>query len=104
MLTIPIQNVSNQTFNVMLNNQQVQMNIYMITEDARLYMDVLLNNIPIVYCVPCQNLNRIIRNLYFGFVGDFIFNDTQGSIDPFYSELGSRFVLYYLEASEAIDE
>ena len=104
MLTIPIQNVSNQTFNVMLNNQQVQINIYMITEDARLYMDVLLNNSPIVYCVPCQNLNRIIRNLYFGFVGDFIFNDTQGSSDPFYSGLGSRFVLYYLEASEANDE
>ena len=101
MLTIPIQSVPNQTFNVLLNGQQVTVNIYMITEDTRLYMDVELNNEPVVLGVPCQNLNRVIRNLYFGFIGDFVFNDTQGSSDPFWSGLGTRFVLNYLQAAEA---
>ena len=101
MLTIPIQSVPNQTFNVLLNNQQVTINLYMITEDNKLYMDVELNNNIVVSCVPCQNLNRIIRNLYFEFIGDFMFYDLQGNSDPIWSGLGTRFVLNYLQAAEA---
>ena len=45
-------------------------------------------------------MNRIVRDLYLGFVGDFIWFDTQGSSDPIYMGLGSRFILVYLAPAD----
>lgn len=67
---------------------------------AQLFMDVFLNNSPICTCVPCFNLNRIVRYPSSGFIGDLAFNDTQGVSDPTYDGLGSRYELIYLEASD----
>ncbi|HEY6019613.1 MAG TPA: hypothetical protein VIY48_06855 [Candidatus Paceibacterota bacterium] len=65
-----------------------------------LFIDVAVDNVPIVSCVPCLNLQRVINADYLGFVGDLRFNDTQGTNDPTYDGLGTRYVLNYLEASE----
>jgi hypothetical protein len=68
-----------------------------------LFMDVSVNDAPIVQSVICQNWNRIIRSAYLGFIGDFAFWDTQGSTDPGHTDLGSRYLLYHLEKSDLLN-
>lgn len=97
MRTIPIQAVQNQTVTVNLAGQSTQINVYQ--KSTGLYCDVYLNNALILAGVLCQNKVRIVRDAYFGFVGDLGFVDQQGSKHPDYTGLGSRWLLYYLEAS-----
>lgn len=98
MLVVPTQAVPNQTFQVALAGQAVQINIYQYAYG--LFMDVFVNGIPIVTGVICENLNRIVRSLYLGLVGDFIWFDTQGTGDPVYTGLGTRWQLVYLETAD----
>jgi hypothetical protein len=99
MLIIPLQPVPSQTVNALINNQATTLNVRQLN-DQGLFMDVLLNDAPIIQGVICQNLNVIIRNAYFGYVGDFAFVDTQGTSDPVYTGLGSRYVLGYFTPAE----
>jgi hypothetical protein len=96
MIIVPLKATPNQTMQILLGGQSCVLNIYQT--DYGLFMDVFVNNANIVYGVICQNLNRIVRSLYLGFVGDFAFQDTQGTSDPVYTGLGSRYQLIYLEA------
>ncbi len=93
---IPLRAVPSQTLNVVLDGQSCTLNVYQKSDD--LFMDVvcatMLNGG--LYGVICQNLNRIVRDLYLGFSGDFSFVDNQGSEDPNFAGLGSRFSLAYL--------
>lgn len=66
---------------------------------SSLFMDVSVNNSPICSCIPAFNLNKIVRGQG-DFIGDFIFQDTQGNSDPTYDGLGSRYLLQYLEAAD----
>ena len=66
-------------------------------------MDVYIGNTLIIAGVICQNENRIVRSLYLGFSGDFAWYDTQGSTDPIYTGLGSRYLLLYLYPNELPD-
>jgi hypothetical protein len=50
--------------------------------------------------VICLNLVRIVRSLYLGFSGDLCFLDTQGSTDPVYTGLGTRYQFLYLEKQD----
>ncbi len=98
MQTIPLNAVPSQTLNITLANQAVKLNIYTLA--TGLYMDVLLAGTVICSGVICLNYNKIIRAAYTGFIGDFMFYDTQGTDDPTYDGLGSRYQLIYLEASD----
>lgn len=98
MIIIPLQAVPNQTVNIQLGGQYVVINVYQ--KFFGVFIDVYSNGANVVQGVICQNLNRIIRDIYFGFVGDFCFIDTQGESDPSYSGLGTRYNLAYLEASD----
>lgn len=98
MLIIPINDVYSQTLTVQLANQNCTLNLYQ--KSTGLYCDVLVNNIQIIGGVLCQNLNRIVRDTYLGFIGDLAFQDTQGSNDPSSPGLGSRYVFCYLELSD----
>jgi hypothetical protein len=98
MLIVPLQATPNQTFTIQLAGQSCQIDVYQTR--FGLYMDLQLNNLPVVTGVICQNKNRIVRDLYFGFAGDFWFFDTQGDSDPHYTGLGGRYLLQYIEASE----
>jgi uncharacterized protein DUF6983 len=100
MITIPLQPVPNQTTQIVLANQNCQ--ISLSQTPFGLFMDLHVNDAPIVLGAICQNQNLIVRDLYFGFVGDFGFVDTQGlGADPNYIGLGSRFLLLYLTPAEA---
>ena len=98
MQTVPIQAVANQTLQVQLGTQACSLNIYQQTYG--LYVDVYVNNVLIIAGVIAENLNRIVRSVYLGFVGDFAFVDTQGSSDPIYTGLGDRYQLIYLEPAD----
>lgn len=95
---IPLQAVPNQALTVNLEGQVTQINIYQ--KALGLFVDVYVDNILIIGGVIAENLNRIVRSIYLGFIGDLAFIDTQGTTDPVYTGLGSRYSLAYITAAE----
>lgn len=100
-LIVPTQPTPAQTLTVNLSNQACQIILSQLS--SGLFMDLYVNDNLIIGGVICNNEDRIVRNLYLGFSGDFIFVDEQGEEDPNYLGLGSRFQLVYLTAAEAQD-
>jgi hypothetical protein len=100
MQIVPLQPVPSQTVKVILNNQVCQINVYQ--KFFGLYVDILVNNSLIIGGVVCENLNRIVRSKYLGFIGDFTFFDTQGTDDPDYTGLGDQFVFCYIDPTDPL--
>ena len=100
MLIVPLQPVASQTVNAPLGNQPTTLNVYQ--KDTGLFMDVYVNGSLIIGGVICNNADRIVRNAYLGFVGDFVWIDTQDASDPYYTGIGSRWFLAYLEAADVV--
>jgi hypothetical protein len=99
MQLVPLQPLPAQTLTTILNLQQVQITLRQMS--TGLFMDLQNEGIEVVGLVSCQNLTRIVRDLHFGFEGDFVFYDTTGNgADPVYTGLGSRFVLVYLAPND----
>ena len=98
MVIIPLQSVPSQALSVTLNGQICQVHVYQ--KPRGIFLDLLLRNSVVVAGVLCENLNPVVRSLYLGFSGDLAFIDQQGSDDPLYTGLGSRWVLSYLTAAE----
>lgn len=99
MQLVPLQPIPNQKVTVQLADQTVQ--IVIRQKSTGLFMDLYLNDALILAGVICQDRNRIVRSTYLGFVGDLTFIDNQGTTDPVYSGLGTRYSLAYLEEGEA---
>jgi hypothetical protein len=102
MQTVPIQAVPNQNLQVQLGSQACTLEIYQYAYG--LFINVYVSGVLIIGGVICENLNRIVRDAYLGFVGDFVWFDTQGKSDPVYTGLGSRFLLVYLEQADVGQE
>lgn len=98
MQNIPIQPVPSQQLQVVLANQNCQINIYQKRQG--LFVDVILNGVTISSAVIAQNLNLLNPITYTGFQGNLYFTDTQGTTDPVYTGLGSRYLLVYVTAAE----
>jgi hypothetical protein len=99
MLTIPLLAVPAQLLTVSLNNQTCQINIYQ--KVSGLYVDLYVNNALIIGGVLAENLNRIVRSAYLGFVGDLAFVDNEaGDSDPVFFDLGTRYTLGYFFPDE----
>lgn len=98
MLIVPVRAVPSQKLSILLANQLCQ--ITLKTRWFGLFMDLSVNDLPIVQGVVCQNWNWIIRSAYLGFVGDFAFWDTQGKTNPTFTGLGGRYLVYFLEKSD----
>ncbi len=98
MQLVPLQPLPNQTLQVSLAQQAVVLTIYQTA--YALHVDVYVGNALIVAGVIAENLNRIVRDAYLGFVGDLAFVDTDGTDDPVFTGLGSRFLLLYLEPQD----
>jgi hypothetical protein len=99
MLIVPTQPVPNQTFSVLVGGQSCQITLA-TRSDGLFYFSLAVNNTPVVENVTCENANRLVRYAYLGFIGDFWFLDQQGTDDPVYTGLGSRWLLEYIEASD----
>jgi hypothetical protein len=90
---IPISAVAAQTFTIQLGNQSCDISIYQ--KNTGLFFDMVVNDTPCVNSVLCLNLVGLVREAYYGFVGQLAFFDTQGTSDPEYTGLGSRYQLVY---------
>lgn len=94
-LIIPTQPVPAQTFNVIVDDQNV--NIRLRTLGTNLYFSLE----GIATTRICRNKQRLLADAkYHGFRGDFVFLDTQGQNDPKFPGLGGRYRLVYLNAGE----
>lgn len=93
LIATPSQNVS-----VGLGGQSCLLKVYQ--KNYGLFMDVYVDDVLVIGGVIAENLNRIVRSEYLGFIGDFCFFDTQGLTDPVYTGLGARFQLFYLSQDE----
>lgn len=106
MILVPVTDTASQTLQAQLANQSFTLNVYQksaapnYSNGPAIYMDVLINGVIVLGGIVCWNLNRLIRNAYFGVVGDFCWVDTQGTNDPTTPGLGSRYQLIYLEAAD----
>lgn len=98
MQVIPLQPVANQIITPVVNGQNCQFNVYQ--KNTGLFIDILVNNTLILGGILARNMTLLVMTPYLGFVGDLIFMDTQGSNDPVYEGLGSRYLLMYVAPSE----
>ena len=95
MQIIPIQDVPNQTLQTTVAGQNCQINIYQLA--SGLFCDLYVGSVLIIGGVVCEDRNRLVRDLYLGFIGDLCFIDTQGSSDPTTPGLGTQYLLAYLD-------
>ena len=90
---IPLNAVAAQNFTILLNNQNCKIKLYQTS--TGLYCDISVNNIISAQTVLCLNQVNIVREAYQGLIGNLFFFDTQGTNDPYYTGLGSRYLLIY---------
>lgn len=93
-LYIPISAVASQSFTIQLGGQNCAINIYQLS--TGLFFDLAVNGSDIVNTMICLNLVGLVREEYLGFIGQLAFVDTQGTDDPTYDGLGTRFQLVYI--------
>lgn len=102
MLRIPLQTVPSQTLAVTLARQAAQ--IALRQNGDSLYFSLSIGTRYFVRTRICRDRQRLLLDVkYKGFIGDFMFVDTQGTEDPQYAGLGgatARYQLVYLEAGE----
>lgn len=98
MQLIPLNATPSQTLTVQLAGQSCKINVYQ--KSTGLFFDLLVNDALVIGGVVCENINRLVRSVYLGFAGDFVFLDTQGVADPSYTELGTRYLLCYLDVAD----
>lgn len=98
MQIIPLQAIPNQVLQVQLGGQNCTIALQQTSYAMFFTLTLGSNAMPTVAGVNCENLNRLVRDAYLGFSGDFAFADTEGSSDPIYTGLGgpgARFQLAY---------
>lgn len=101
MLLVPVQALASQVLQVNLNGQVCTLAVYAKgINGSKLYMDLSVNGVTILSCAICQNRVLMVRLKYLGFVGDLAWVDMQGSNDPVWNGLGTRYQLIYLAPSD----
>jgi hypothetical protein len=98
MLLVPLQPLPSQVVNVVLDSQPCTINVSQ--KFYGIFVDLYINNVLIIAGTLALNLTRMVRSLYLGFSGDLVFLDTQGTQDPYYTGLGTRYQLIYLETTD----
>lgn len=98
MQTVPLQPVPSQSTKVVLGGQNCQILIYQKPQGC--FVDINADGVDIVVGVIARDAVPLVCREYTGFIGNLLFIDTQGSADPHYDGLGSRWSLVYLTAEE----
>jgi hypothetical protein len=117
MLQVPISAVASQTISIVLDGQSCQIAIYQkqpIVDAygvaAGLFFDLIVGGVPIINTALCLDRTPLLQDKqYLGVNGEFMFLDTLATAGgpptfngspPYYTGLGSQFVLLYLEAAD----
>lgn len=98
MQTVSLQPVPSQQLQVVLGSQNCQIAVYL--KGKHLFVDLNANGVDISNAVIARDVIPLVPTAYLGFVGNLIFTDTQGTSDPTFDGLGSRYQLVYLTAAE----
>lgn len=98
MQRIPLAVKPAQSFSITLGGQRCKITLTQRT--TGMYIDLIVNGVPMLASAICLDRVRIVRYPYLGFIGDLAFADTQGKTDPVFSGFGSRYKLIYLEAAD----
>ncbi len=93
MQIIPLTAVASQQLSASLGGQSCAIALYQ--KSTGLFFDLTVEGVPLVTAMLCMNGVGLVQQPYLGFVGQLAFIDTQGSNDPDYTALGTRFVLTY---------
>lgn len=96
MILIPLEQIPNQEFEIILNNQS--RTIHLFLRGDYLYLDLMLDNEPVFYGAICYDRTKILP-VNSIFKGNFIFIDNL-SDNPEYTKLNERYELYYLDEKE----
>jgi hypothetical protein len=98
MQQIVLQSVPSQQTQVVLDGQSCSISVYV--KNQCIFLDLAVNGAQIAYAVQCKNLVSLVPTSYLGFSGWMVFFDTQGTNDPVYIGLGTRWVLLYLDSAD----
>jgi hypothetical protein len=98
MILIPLQPIASQSLTVTLAGQSTRIDVYQ--KSSFLYTDIVVDGRPIQQGRMALNAVRLVRHAYLGFIGDLAFVDMQGTTDPVWTGLGSRYQLVYLTAAD----
>lgn len=90
---VPLISTPAQEMSIRLAQQSCRLRVYQ--KRTGLYVDLLVNDVPVATGILCRDRVWLIRNPASGFVGDFAFIDTQDASDPFYTGLSDRFRLIW---------
>lgn len=100
---VPLTPVPSQTLSIVLAGQNCNIAVY--TLSTGMFFDLEADGVVITRTNICRNLGRMLLDRgYKGFVGDFVFVDTQGADDPQYTGLGSRWLLIYNDDPPPVPE
>lgn len=101
MIRVPLAATPIQTLAIVLNSQACE--IALRQNGPNMYFDLTVSSAPVVMSKIVRNKQRLCLGAkYRPFIGDFLFFDTQGDTQPEFSGLGSRYILYYVEPSDAL--
>ncbi|MGF6633520.1 phage baseplate plug family protein [Paraburkholderia sp. MM6662-R1] len=95
MQTIPLTAKPSQTLTLTLALQNCGLKVYQ--KNTGLYLDLYVAGRLVMAAVLCRDRVFLVRQAYLGFQGDLVFVDLQGTDDPEYTGLGSRWELRYVE-------
>jgi hypothetical protein len=98
MQEIPIQAIPSQVVRTVLAGQNVQIKIYQ--KDQGVFVDVNSDSVDVGIGTIARNAVPLVCRDYAGFLGNLMFLDTQGNIDPDYASFNTRYRLIYLTAAE----
>ncbi len=98
MVIVPINAEANQSFTVQLGGQNCSVNLYQ--KSTGLFIDLLVDQTVILQTQLCLDRVYLVRYNYLGFIGNLAFMDQEGTDVPYYTGLGSRFILGYFSPDE----
>ena len=98
MQQIPLQPIPSQQLQVTLGGQKCAISVYVKTQC--MFFDLAVNGTQVAYAVQCKNLVSLVPTSYLGFSGWLTLVDTQGSSDPIYTGLGSRWIMLYMDKAD----
>lgn len=96
---IPLNPVANQQLSTVLDDN-VATQISLTTTDYGMYIDVVYNGVFVIQARLCQDRTDVNPAKYLGMPQSLFFADTQGTSDPVFAGLGSRYLLCYGVAGE----
>lgn len=94
-VVIPVGAVAYQSLRVSLSGHAVRLTLQQ--RGTGLYAAVWVDGMAVLAGALCQDRTWLVRHNACALPGDMGFVDTQGTQDPDYTGLGSRFMLVYAE-------